>query len=83
MALPNPTDVMIRALEARVANLEKALQVSASQVVLQSGGAKIALSSVGNVQITGGHTTQLISGADTEIKAAGHLILKGSTIEQN
>ena len=83
MVIPISAEAMIKSLEARVANLEKALHVSATQVVLQAGTAKITLTSVGNVQITAGSTAQLTSVGDTTIKATGHHILKGSTIEEN
>ncbi len=78
----NSAEAMIRALEARVAALEKALQVSANQVVLQTDLAKIRLTRNGDVQITSNSTT-LASTGDTQIKAAGNLILKGATIKQN
>ncbi|HTS70518.1 MAG TPA: hypothetical protein VMO17_16160 [Terriglobia bacterium] len=83
MIIPISAEAMIKSLEARVANLEKALQVSPNQVVLQAGTAKVTLTHSGNVQITAGGTAQLSSAAETQIKAAGKLILKGSTIEQN
>jgi len=83
MNIPVSAEATIKSLEARVASLEKALQVSARQVVLQAGTAKIILTTVGDVQITAGGTAQLTSVSNTTIKATGHLILKGSTIEQN
>jgi predicted TIM-barrel fold metal-dependent hydrolase len=79
---PNSTEALIRALEARVAALEKALQVSASQVVLQSGAAKIVLTHTGDVQITANRTT-LTSAGDAQIKAGGNLILKAARITQS
>jgi hypothetical protein len=79
---PNSAEVLIRALEARVAALEKALQVSTSQVVLQVGSAKIALTHTGDVQITANRTT-LSSEGDTQIKAGSNLILKAASIKQN
>ena len=79
---PNSAEALIRALEARVAALEKALQVSTSQVVLQVGAAKIALTQAGDVQITANRTT-LSSEGDTQIKAGSNLILKAASIKQN
>ena len=83
MVIPISAEAIIKSLEARVANLEKALQVSASQVVLQAGTAKITLTPAGNVQITAGGTAQLTSGGEMQIKATGKLVLKGSTIDEN
>lgn len=83
MAIPISADATIKSLEARVANLEKALQVSVSQVVLQAGTAKIILNPSGNVQITAGGTAQLTSVGDMLIKASGKLALKGTTIDEN
>jgi hypothetical protein len=99
MTQPISADMLIKTLQTRVAALEKALQVSASQIVLQTGSAKLTLTAEGNVQITAGLNTQITSGAGTvltsggattltsggitQIKAANKLILKGSSIEQN
>ena len=79
---PNSAEALIRALEARVAALEKALQVSPSQVVLQVGATKIALTQGGDVQISSNRTT-LSSQGDTQIKAGSNLILKAASIKQN
>jgi len=79
---PNSAEALIKALEARVAALEKALQVSTSQVVLQVGAARIALTHTGDVQITANRTT-LSSEGDTQIKAGSNLILKAASIKQN
>jgi uncharacterized protein (DUF2345 family) len=75
MVQPNSAEAMIKALEARVAKLENALQVSAGQIVLQAGSAKITLTSMGNIQIT--------SGADIQMKAAGNIVMKANRIVQN
>jgi uncharacterized protein (DUF2345 family) len=83
MAQLNSAEAMIKALEARVAQLEKALQVTASQIVLQAGSAKITLTSVGNIQITSGLNTQITSGADMQMKAAGNMVMKANRIVQN
>jgi type VI secretion system secreted protein VgrG len=80
--MPNSVEAKIQALEARVAALEKALQVSAHQVVLQTGNAKITLNPGGDVQIMG-HSIKLASMGEIQIKAAGNLILKGANIKQN
>ena len=86
MLLPNTmpisVEALIKALEARVAALEKALQVSGNQVVLQTGSAKILLNAGGDVQITG-NSIKLASMGETQIKAAGNLVLKGANITQN
>ena len=79
---PNSAEALIRALEARVAALENALQVSPSQVVLQVGATKIALTQGGDVQISSNRTT-LSSQGDTQIKAGSNLILKAASIKQN
>ncbi len=80
--MPNSAEAIIKALEARVAALEKALQVSAHQVVLQTGYAKITLNPGGDVQIAG-NSIKLSSAGETQIKAAGNLVLKGANITQN
>jgi uncharacterized protein (DUF2345 family) len=77
--MPNSGEAKIQALEARVAALEKALQVSANQVVLQIGNAKITLNPGGEVQIVG-NSIKLASMGEIQIKAAGYLILKGANI---
>lgn len=83
MPVASTADATIKALEARVTKLEKALQVSASQIVLQIGSAKIILTAAGNVQIYAGTTAQITSVGDMLIKTSGHLNLKGSTINEN
>jgi uncharacterized protein (DUF2345 family) len=99
MAQPNSAEAIIKALEARVAKLEKALQVSTGQIVLQAGSAKIILTTQGNIQIaagintqitsgaatllTSGSTIQMNSGSDTQMKAAGNIVMKGNKILQN
>ena len=79
---PNSAEALIKALEARVAALEKALQVSSSQLVLEVGAARIALTHTGDVHITANRTT-LSSEGDTQIKAGSNLILKAASIKQN
>ena len=83
MAQPISTEAIINALEARVANLEKALHVSAGQTVLQAGTAKITLTATGSIQITAGMNTKISSATDTEIKAAGNIVMKANRIVQN
>lgn len=80
--MPNSVEAKIQALEARVAALEKVLQVSGYQVVLQTGHAKITLNPGGDVQIMG-NSIKLASTGQIQIKAAGNLILKGANITQN
>ncbi len=82
MMVSNSAEAMIKALEARVAALEKALLVSGNQVVLQTDLARITLTRGGDVRIMA-HSATLASTGDTEIKAAGNLILKGATITQH
>ncbi len=83
MITPISHEAVVKTLEARVAALEKALQVSANQIVLQIGTAKITLSVSGEVHITSGGNTQLTSARDTWIKAAGNLVMKASQIKEN
>lgn len=79
---PAAYEAMIRALEARVAALEQALRVSANQVVLQAGGAKITLTPAGSVQMTAS-TVVISADGKVTVKAGGDLILKGSKITEN
>jgi hypothetical protein len=71
----------IQSLEARVAQLERLLQVQGDKVTLQSGGSSVAVSASG-VTITGRDITMSATGQAT-IKASGNLTLKGSKIQQN
>jgi hypothetical protein len=79
---PLSFETIIKNLEARVAALEQALRVSAGQVVLQGGGAKITLNHAGDVQITS-HTATISSAGKMTLKAGGDLILKGSNLTGN
>jgi len=78
---PLSFETVIRTLEARVAALEKALQVSAGQVVLQTDAAKITLNHAGDIRITSKDTTITSSGKMT-LKSSGELTLKGSKITE-
>ncbi|MCX6620006.1 MAG: hypothetical protein NTY38_02780 [Acidobacteria bacterium] len=80
--MPTAFETMIKALEARVAALENVLRVSAHQVVLQTGSAKITLTPAGNIQITSTDAVFSSAGKMT-LKAAGDLILKGNKITEN
>jgi hypothetical protein len=75
-------EAVIKTLEARVAALEQALRVSASQVILQAGGAQITLNRVGDIQIAS-HTATISSAGTMTLKAGGDLTLKGAKITQN
>ncbi|MCX6628740.1 MAG: hypothetical protein NTW28_14060 [Candidatus Solibacter sp.] len=79
---PLSFETLIKTLEARVAALEQALRVSASQVVLQAGCAKITLNHAGDIQITS-HTATISSQGKMTLKAGGDLILKGAKITEN
>ena len=78
---PLSLETVIRNLEARVAALEQALQVSAGQVVLQTDAAKIMLNHAGDIRIMSKDATISSSGKMT-LKSSGELTLKGSKITE-
>ena len=90
MPQPISAEAMIRSLEARVAKLERALHVSAQNVVLQVGQTQIALDILGNVQINATNSvninstgpTQIVSGSTVSI-VTGLLCLNAEVLEQS
>ena len=78
---PLSFETVIKTLEARVAALEQVLQVSASEVVLQGGGAKITLNHAGDIQITS-HDATISSSGKMSLKAGVDLTLKGAKITE-
>jgi hypothetical protein len=74
MPQPVSTEHIIRALENRIQNLEKALQLSANKIILQAGMSKIVITQTG---------VTVESAGKILIKADGDLILKGSKIQEN
>ena len=67
MPQPISAEAMIRNLETRVAELERALHVSAQNVVLQVGDTQILLDVLGNVQINAPNCVSFFSGLQTQI----------------
>jgi type VI secretion system secreted protein VgrG len=71
----------IQKLEAKVAQLQKALSVAGHTTTLHVGSSSISLSPA-KIEIKSNEITLSGSGKIT-VKAAGQLMLKGSTIVQN
>ena len=71
----------VQKLEARVAQLQKALLVAGRTTTLQVGSSSISLTPT-TIEIKSNEITLSGSGRIT-VKAAGRLVLKGSTIVQN
>jgi hypothetical protein len=90
MAQPIAIEERIKALESRILLLEKALQVSAGQIILQAGMSKIAitnnnivLDSTGAIRIEADRDFELTASGGIEIKAGKDIHLKGQRILQN
>lgn len=78
---PQQLMMQIQRLEARIATLERALEVSPMGLQLRVGASVLQLSPNG-VKLNANEVT-LASSGKFAIKASGDLVLKGSKIVQN
>ena len=79
----DPTTQKLAALEARIATLEGALNVSSSGVVTLKSASNIIIDAALNLTLKSMATTTIQASGAMTVQASGTLTLKGSTINLN